>query len=187
MATVEGGANLSVGQRQLLCLARALLRHAQILVIDEATANVDPQSVDCCHRSVQSRSIDRSVRYFSTDALIQQTIRDCFQQCTVLTIAHRLNTIMDSQRVMVSYTATSFSTIALGPIPNFRFCMAAFWWNSTFLIFYCRTQSRCLRISSTKREPKTQRFSERLQLILTRIGKLIIWYGATAPYQICLQ
>ena len=75
----DEGENWSAGQRQLFCLGRVLLKRNRILVLDEATASIDS----------------------ATDAILQRIIRQEFSECTVITVAHRVPTVIDSDMVMV--------------------------------------------------------------------------------------
>ena len=79
MEIAEGGSNLSSGEKQLICICRAILRKNRIVLMDEATANID----------------------IATEQTIQRLIEEEFKHSTVLTVAHRINTIINSDRVLV--------------------------------------------------------------------------------------
>ncbi len=91
---LQNGENFSVGQRQLICLARALIRDTNILVLDEGISF--QQYCILIFFYLATAAID-----VETDAIIQKTIREDMKHCTIITIAHRIGTLMDYDRILV--------------------------------------------------------------------------------------
>jgi len=111
----EGG-NWSLGQRQLFCLGRVLLKRNRILVLDEATASIDS----------------------ATDSILQRIIRQEFEECTVITVAHRVPTVIDSDMVMVlsygmlipySSPCFYFLVLSIHSLVIFGWLLKGNWWN----------------------------------------------------------
>ncbi|OWA50131.1 Canalicular multispecific organic anion transporter 2 [Hypsibius exemplaris] len=158
----EGGENLSVGQRQLICLARALLRKTKVLVLDEATAAID----------------------LETDALIQDTIRVNFADCTILTIAHRINTIMDSTRIMV---------LDAGRVKEFD-TPANLLANTRSIFFSLARRLRLYCVADSSEETAVQSCQVHPHLSIEEAGLVshfkdtsVTWYTDNPDFSVCFQ